>query len=149
MVGFLISQLLHQELSEEFSSERDSLSYKQLMEQLKVRLDYVWLSAHSPSVSRFWIIYILYTARNMCSVKCVQDQPCIWGAGGAAFSLPHHVHRLQRFALRRFFILHFQGGIFSPFGVLWRRTQSTRRIISLTCLIELPTPKVRKTKYLP
>ena len=43
---------VHQELSEEFSSERDSLSYKQLLEQLKVRLDYVWLSAHSPSVSR-------------------------------------------------------------------------------------------------
>jgi len=46
------SSLDRQELSEEFSSERDSLSYKQLLEQLKVRLDYVWLSAHSPSVSR-------------------------------------------------------------------------------------------------
>ena len=51
---FGFSQLIvEQELSEEFSSERDSLSYKQLLEQLKVRLDYVWLSAHSPSVSRF------------------------------------------------------------------------------------------------
>ena len=44
--------IVDQELSQEFSSERDSLSYKQLLEQLKVRLDYVWLSAHSPSVSR-------------------------------------------------------------------------------------------------
>ena len=52
ILGFVFTSV-HQELSEEFSSERDSLSYKQLMEQLKVRLDYVWLSAHSPSVSRF------------------------------------------------------------------------------------------------
>merc|ERR1719318_215649 len=46
------SSLERQEISEEFSGERDSLSYKQLLEQLKVRLDYVWLSAHSPAVSR-------------------------------------------------------------------------------------------------
>merc|ERR1719336_1405342 len=46
------SSLERQEMREEFSGERDSLSYKQLLEQLKVRLDYVWLSAHSPAVSR-------------------------------------------------------------------------------------------------
>ena len=44
-------------MSEEFSGERDSLSYKQLLEQLKVRLDYVWLSAHSPAVSRRELLF--------------------------------------------------------------------------------------------
>ena len=29
----------------------------------------------------------------------VQDESCIWGAGGAALSLPHHVYRCQRFSL--------------------------------------------------
>ena len=29
-------------------------------------------------------------------IVCLQDKPCFWGAGGAAFSLPHHVNRCQR-----------------------------------------------------
>jgi hypothetical protein len=35
-----------------FCSEMDSLSYKRLLENLKLKLDYAWLSNHSPSISR-------------------------------------------------------------------------------------------------
>ena len=51
-------------MSEEFSGERDSLSYKQLLEQLKVRLDYVWLSAHSPAVSRQELLFSIENMNN-------------------------------------------------------------------------------------
>ena len=35
-----------------YDSEIDSLSYKRLLENLKLKLDYTWMSAHSPNISR-------------------------------------------------------------------------------------------------
>ena len=121
-----IVTIVDQELSQEFSSERDSLSYKQLLEQLKVRLDYVWLSAHSPSVSRSQIRALKVKKTGM--KMCVQDKSRIWGAGGAALSLPHHVHRFLRsswsfnngFAFRTIFSLILgsnEDGLKAPEGL--------------------------------
>ena len=78
-------------MSEEFSGERDSLSYKQLLEQLKVRLDYVWLSAHSPAVSRQELLF----QERKWTARSFQDKSRIWRIGGAAFFVPYHVNRFQ------------------------------------------------------
>jgi len=43
---------LEKQEKENYDSEIDSLSYKRLLENLKLKLDYTWMSAHSPNISR-------------------------------------------------------------------------------------------------
>ena len=43
---------LEKQEKDNYDSEIDSLSYKRLLENLKLKLDYTWMSAHSPNISR-------------------------------------------------------------------------------------------------
>ena len=49
---FKVSKLSGQEAGSDFCGEMDSVSYKRLLENLALKLDYAWLSAHPAAVSR-------------------------------------------------------------------------------------------------
>ena len=127
-------------MSEEFSGERDSLSYKQLLEQLKVRLDYVWLSAHSPAVSRQ---ELLFSIENMHS-KTFSGQVTYLENWRSSIFCTISCQQVSTFRCWIIFLIIWtiQGGIFFRFGDRWRRIRSTRRTTLSTYSTDLPKPKV-------